>query len=150
VAARELARVSAQLRKEESTIESEETFSPSPLAGVDSGGPTEPRDEIDRARETDLETAGLEEDSFGMSEPEEPGSGESTGDHEEEPTSAADVADTSSLAYGRRRHYAGAAFRRNGDAAAEQPPNEPVGDEPPQGFSGEEVAFGRVKRKRTR
>ncbi|MCX6835483.1 MAG: hypothetical protein NTW07_10185, partial [candidate division Zixibacteria bacterium] len=81
-------------------------------------------------------------------------------------------------AYGRHRAYRGAAFRRNDSPSADEPKvpadepkesvdepkesvdvpqesvdesTEPVSDDRPQSFSvGEEVSFGRAKRKKTR
>jgi hypothetical protein len=52
-------------------------------------------------------------------------------------------------AYGRHRAYRGAAFRRNESPSVDEP-KEPTPDERPQGFSTDEVSFGRAKRKKTR
>ena len=70
-------------------------------------------------------------------------------------------------AYGRRRAFRGAAFRRNDSPSAEKSeesieesidepkeivaePEELVADERPKGFSTNDVSFGRAKRKKTR
>jgi len=52
-------------------------------------------------------------------------------------------------AYGRRRAFRGAAFRRD-DKAPESEPKEPLIDDRPQGFSADDVSFGRAKRKKPR
>ena len=51
--------------------------------------------------------------------------------------------------FGRRRAFRGAAFRRDNSVAADEP-KEPVPDDRPQGFSSEDVSFGRAKRKKPR
>lgn len=157
VVARDLSRVSAQLRSDEKEIKPEpQTVSRPEESVVDL--PPGPEEDAsighrygfdDELPESDTELDDRQPsavDSSGFEDSEEV---ESAPDIQEgEPDKAAEN-EPSDQAFGRSRHFKGAAFRNNDTPPGEES-KEPTEESTPQTFTSGEASFGRVKRKRIR
>jgi len=152
--ARDLARISAQLGKsgdgeaaEETKPRTEPESVGEPLSDFTVARPVE--EEHTRGEDTLADDADVSpseradwDDVIDAPDTQESGEAITEGESEAEVPGAP-------TAYGRHRAFRGAAFRRD-DNASEGEPKEPLIDDRPQGFSTDDVSFGRAKRKKTR
>jgi len=160
--AKDLARISAQLGKGSG---SEASFDSDTVTGTDHGGEpastqiqAEPVEMDYRHGEEPLSDDTASASSSGNTLWDDAMDSADSGDSDE-PASESGVNSEEAeapTAYGRHRAYRGAAFRRNDNPSVEEPKEsvdeskEPVPDDRPQGFSTDEVSFGRAKRKKMR
>jgi Na+/H+-dicarboxylate symporter len=165
VAARDLSRVSAQLREpkpidmpEHGPISRPEASDFDDVSGHEEESVTVGRRDVDdELPEFDSEVQDNQENAFDGHE-----------DHHEAVSEPADVpeehtevaeGETPEASFGRSRHFRGATFRKTENAESDTPktdapkidtPKEPTEEPGTQGFTTEDASFGRIKRKRTR
>ena len=158
VVARDLSRVSAQLREPPRREEREPDMIEPPAFDLEaaSGSDEESiaigrRDVDDELPEFESDLSESQEDSFDGSDSGESVDADRSAESSDERSASAESesADSPEASFGRARHFRGAALRKSENTEIE-PPKEPTEDLGTSGFSNEEASFGRLKRKRTR
>ncbi len=161
VVARDLSRVSAQLR-EPQPIEPREPEHIQPVEPDLSNGSEDDVFETgrryvdDELPEFDSDMSDNQEDAVDGTSGEEAPSEAERPIRDEEPSGADEnePSESREASFGRGRHFRGSAFRKSETPETEAPeagtPKEPDTDSGTGGFSNEDASFGRMKRKRTR
>jgi hypothetical protein len=155
VVARELARVSAQLRANGSEAEAAEDMVADTVRQTDQELKTEPEISVPDVRPPSEPIEEPEDTTF-IPEP-EPTLEPETPEEPEPEQAAPEVEEEPEPQFGRGRRYKGAALKKekaamgeNSDGANSEPADETEPEPKPEPAAAEEAAFGRVKRKRTR